>query len=175
MIKNISVINFRCFDNLKVSGFKTINLISGKNNVGKTALLEALFLNSSPRPDTILSLQKVRKEQSSFSRALPDRTWNNFFFNQDKNNTISIEADLKDESSKIIEIYVDESVKDFLEDSYQEDDDEKENFFSLFSGSESVVSVIHIKARTNSEESFETLIVSSAKGLVDKRYQSSRY
>jgi AAA15 family ATPase/GTPase len=166
MIKNISVINFRCFDNLKVSGFKTINLISGKNNVGKTALLEALFLNSSPRPDTILSLQKVRREQSSFSRALPDRTWNNFFFNQDKNNTISIEADLKDESSKIIEIYVDESVKDFLEDSYQEDDDEKENFFSLFSGSESVVSVIHIKARTNSEESFETLIVSSAKGLV---------
>ncbi|MHC5726831.1 MAG: AAA family ATPase, partial [Nostoc sp.] len=56
MIKNIEIKNFRCFDELKVSGFEKINLISGKNNVGKTGLLEALFINSAPRPDTILYL-----------------------------------------------------------------------------------------------------------------------
>ncbi|WP_390903751.1 AAA family ATPase [Trichothermofontia sichuanensis] len=49
MLRNIEVRNFRCFDYLKVSGLEKLNLISGKNNIGKTALLEAIFLNSAPR------------------------------------------------------------------------------------------------------------------------------
>ena len=48
MIKKITIENFRCFDKLKVLGFERVNLISGKNNAGKTALLEAIFLNSAP-------------------------------------------------------------------------------------------------------------------------------
>lgn len=52
VIKNIKIQNFRCFEELKISGFEKINLISGKNNIGKTALLEALFINSTPIPDT---------------------------------------------------------------------------------------------------------------------------
>ncbi len=37
-----NVKNFRGFDDLTIEGLRRINLIAGKNNVGKTALLEAL-------------------------------------------------------------------------------------------------------------------------------------
>ncbi|MEA5619675.1 AAA family ATPase [Cronbergia sp. UHCC 0137] len=167
MIKDIHIKNFRCFDDLKVSGFERINLISGKNNVGKTALLEALFLNSVPRPDTIFLLRQVRRESPKLSRALPERTWNNFFFQQNKNSELIIDAIFEDGSSKIVEICVDESIKDLeVEDSEQLNNNDQEKMLSLFSGSQSVVSVMHIKTRSNHQKSFETSIASSAKGLL---------
>ena len=43
-IKNIEITTFKCFDHFEASGFKQVNLIGGKNNIGKTALLEALYL-----------------------------------------------------------------------------------------------------------------------------------
>lgn len=42
MIDAIEISNFRCFHQTKISGFKSVNLIGGKNNSGKTALLEAI-------------------------------------------------------------------------------------------------------------------------------------
>jgi hypothetical protein len=46
MLQSIEIRNFRCFEELRVDGFRRINLIGGKNNVGKTSLLEALFLHA---------------------------------------------------------------------------------------------------------------------------------
>jgi AAA15 family ATPase/GTPase len=43
-IKNIDIETFKCFSNFSASGFCHVNLIGGKNNIGKTALLEALLL-----------------------------------------------------------------------------------------------------------------------------------
>lgn len=45
MIKTFTIKNFRCFQDLKIEHLERINLIVGKNNVGKTALLEALWLH----------------------------------------------------------------------------------------------------------------------------------
>ena len=45
MYRSFSIKNFRCFDELAVEGLGRINLIAGKNNVGKTALLEALWVH----------------------------------------------------------------------------------------------------------------------------------
>ncbi|RDB07248.1 AAA family ATPase [Runella aurantiaca] len=44
MLQSIEIENFRCFEKTAISGFEQINLITGKNNSGKTALLEALYL-----------------------------------------------------------------------------------------------------------------------------------
>ena len=44
MIKNISIENFRQFDHLEVKNLKRINFFVGKNNCGKTTILEALFI-----------------------------------------------------------------------------------------------------------------------------------
>jgi AAA15 family ATPase/GTPase len=43
MLKNIHIQNFRCFEDFKAEGFERINLIGGKNNSGKTCLLEAIL------------------------------------------------------------------------------------------------------------------------------------
>lgn len=45
-IKNIEIKNFKCFKDFKAEGFGRVNLIGGKNNVGKTAFMEACYINS---------------------------------------------------------------------------------------------------------------------------------
>ncbi len=44
-IKNIEIKNFKCFENFSAEGFGRVNLIGGKNNVGKTAFMEAVCTN----------------------------------------------------------------------------------------------------------------------------------
>ncbi len=44
MLKNITIENYRVFDNFKVSSLANVNLIVGKNNSGKSSLLEAIHL-----------------------------------------------------------------------------------------------------------------------------------
>lgn len=48
MYENFRVKNFRCFQDFKLGPLARVNLIAGRNNVGKTALLEALWLFSGP-------------------------------------------------------------------------------------------------------------------------------
>lgn len=59
-ITEIQIKDFKCFDDFKADGFTQVNLIGGKNNVGKTAFMEACYIN--------LSAQDVK----SFSYALYD-------------------------------------------------------------------------------------------------------
>lgn len=42
----INIVDFKCFHNFEAKDFKRVNLISGKNNVGKTAFMEACFINT---------------------------------------------------------------------------------------------------------------------------------
>jgi AAA15 family ATPase/GTPase len=44
-LNKIEIKQFKCFANFKAEGFKRVNLISGKNNVGKTAFIEACYIN----------------------------------------------------------------------------------------------------------------------------------
>jgi AAA15 family ATPase/GTPase len=44
-IKRIEIKNFKCFEDFKAEGFGRVNLIGGKNNVGKTAFMEACSIN----------------------------------------------------------------------------------------------------------------------------------
>ena len=48
MLTNLSIKNFRGIDQLTVDPLKRINLIAGKNGVGKTAVLESLWIFSAP-------------------------------------------------------------------------------------------------------------------------------
>lgn len=44
-LTEIQIKQFKCFIDFKASGFKRVNLIGGKNNVGKTAFMEACYIN----------------------------------------------------------------------------------------------------------------------------------
>jgi AAA15 family ATPase/GTPase len=44
-LTDIDIIDFKCFQNFSAKGFKRVNLIGGKNNIGKTAFMEACYIN----------------------------------------------------------------------------------------------------------------------------------
>ena len=59
MLKKLTIEHFRGFSSFKIDQLARINLIVGKNNVGKTALLEALFLLSGPyNPSNALTIEQ---------------------------------------------------------------------------------------------------------------------
>ncbi len=91
MLKEIEIQNFRCFEQIKISGFERVNLIGGKNNAGKTALLEAIFLNFVPDLSSIVMLRELRRESSAALEAMSDRAWNNLFYALKKDKTIVIQ------------------------------------------------------------------------------------
>ena len=45
-LTNIEIKNFKCFKDFKVKGLARVNLITGQNNVGKTAFLEATHIHT---------------------------------------------------------------------------------------------------------------------------------
>ncbi len=45
LLTEIQIKDFKCFKDFKADGFKRVNLIGGKNNVGKTAFMEACYVN----------------------------------------------------------------------------------------------------------------------------------
>lgn len=61
MYSSFEVRSFKCFEDLKIGGLRRINLITGMNNVGKTALLEALFVYSGAyNPELVLRVNSLR-------------------------------------------------------------------------------------------------------------------
>ncbi len=60
-IKNIAIENFKCFQKLQLNGMESVNLIGGKNNVGKTAFLEAveLLVSSNEIPDFAVNIYNL--------------------------------------------------------------------------------------------------------------------
>ncbi len=54
-IKDIEIKNFKLFKDFKAEGFGRVNLIGGKNNVGKTAFMEACFISQSESTEELFS------------------------------------------------------------------------------------------------------------------------
>ena len=90
MYKSFRVKNFRCFKDLQINDLGRVNLIAGKNNTGKTALLEAMYLHTRPKePRELLNLQLARGLEVDVT----DRTalWKQYFFKMNVANEIHIE------------------------------------------------------------------------------------
>lgn len=65
-LKTINIINFKCFHDFEVIGLQRVNLISGINNIGKTAFMEACFINTRAMEiknfvDTLVSIKVMRE------------------------------------------------------------------------------------------------------------------
>jgi AAA15 family ATPase/GTPase len=103
MIFDLEIENFRCFGKSYLSGFGQINLIGGQNNVGKTAFLEALYLNHSPQVSTLMQLRGINQEVIT---AYPAKAWDNLFLNQQKNATINIKSVNEDNITNIISMNI---------------------------------------------------------------------
>jgi AAA ATPase domain len=62
LLDSLEIKGYRCFEHLRIEKLGRVNLIVGKNNVGKTALLEALKLYISPNPDILFDNLLARNE-----------------------------------------------------------------------------------------------------------------
>ena len=67
MITEISIDGFRCFNHTHIKGFEQVNLLGGKNNSGKTALLEAIMLACQPNEITLAFLRDTLRKESQLS------------------------------------------------------------------------------------------------------------
>lgn len=97
MIKEALIQNFKCFEKLIIPEFGRINLIAGRNNVGKSSLLEALFLfHDRTRPDKFLRQFAWR----GMTEVVPDyeALCRPYFYNNnlDQKILISVKADMGD-------------------------------------------------------------------------------
>ena len=69
-IKSIEISGFRGFKNLRVPIFGKVNLITGKNNAGKSSLLEAIrILVTRGTPDTLRAILNYREENNDMKDA----------------------------------------------------------------------------------------------------------
>lgn len=67
MYTSFRVQNFRCFRDLQLNDLGRVNLIGGKNNAGKTALLEAMYIHSGNRePKTLLRIKTLFRLEDFF-------------------------------------------------------------------------------------------------------------
>lgn len=74
MLTQLSIENFRLFKQLQVNDLAPVNLIVGKNNAGKTTLLEAFYLLVSSEPHRVMrDLLISRGEYLSFMEDRPQR------------------------------------------------------------------------------------------------------
>ena len=89
MYRAFKVRNFRGLRKLNISSLERVNLIAGKNNVGKTALLEALFLHSGPnQPRVVIAMNEFRGLQSINMREV----FREVFWNFDPNANVELRA-----------------------------------------------------------------------------------
>jgi len=164
MLKDIEITNFRCFEATKISGFKRVNLIGGQNNAGKTAFLEAVLLNNCPRPRAIIELKRIRKETSDVVKAMPERAWDSFFFNQDRRTTIKITGTSSQHISTIVEILVPDSNSIFLSKEILEDDEDARKLLTLISKNEPNLSVLQIRVTQDNQETSKYPVLATSDG-----------
>jgi AAA15 family ATPase/GTPase len=93
MVESLEVKNFRCFQDLKLRGLRTINLIVGLNSSGKTSLLESIFIAAGANPEIAIRIRAFRglgqMIQLSADRTVYESLWRDLFFNFNQSKTIS--------------------------------------------------------------------------------------
>lgn len=67
ILSSLEIENFRLFRQLRIERLARVNLIVGKNNVGKTALLEALWLYARRGVPAVIRDQITRREEAAVS------------------------------------------------------------------------------------------------------------
>jgi len=81
MLKSLYIKNFRLFKELKIERLARVNLIVGKNNSGKTGLLEALFIYATnAAPDLLEALISQRSENWEIKDQADDNPLRHLFY-----------------------------------------------------------------------------------------------
>ena len=103
MFRSITVTNFRGFSKLAVAPLSRVNLVVGRNNVGKTGLLEAVFLLVGPtNPQLTVKLGGIRGV-TEFRNDAED-IWGWLFFEKRTHKPIDIKAESENRKNRTLTI-----------------------------------------------------------------------
>jgi AAA15 family ATPase/GTPase len=168
MIKNVHIQNFRCFNQFEIEKFERINLFGGKNNSGKTSLLEALFIGCTPSPKTIITLRQIRGESTEFLKVASDKAWNYLFYKANENNQkCSINLEYNDMIAQIEIERDDESLASMDYIQSNETDDMK----SMLSENEFKKSALNIYRHHDGNKTRIASVIASSKGIFSKTFE----
>jgi len=116
MYHSFKVSNFRCFQEFSISNLKRINLIAGVNNVGKTTLLEALFLHCGAyNPQLTMILNALRGIESitfEFGQ-IGETPWDSFFIEHDATKQIQLVGEDKETGRRELKLKIVRRHEDF--------------------------------------------------------------
>ena len=110
MYKSFRVKNFRCFRDLEVKDLGRVNLIAGRNNTGKTALMEAMHVHAGSRdPKTLIRLDSAKSNRRFLMPDLyePDfsapnlLSWDSVFCEFKADSIAEMEAEYTHESEQL--------------------------------------------------------------------------
>ena len=93
MLERLCVRHFRGFENLEVDQLRRINLVAGRNDAGKSTLLEAIFLlGSAGNPQLAVNTQVTRYSGVGITvrESMAEAFWRPLFFTLDTDGAISI-------------------------------------------------------------------------------------
>lgn len=96
LFDSLEIRQFRAFDFLKIEKLGHINLILGKNNVGKSTLLEALYLHANMgSPQAMRQILDMRNEPyATLYTGQPQPGFNNLFFGNPDYNDVNQEIQI---------------------------------------------------------------------------------
>lgn len=125
-IQYIDIDRYKCFSDFSAHGFQRVNLIAGKNNVGKTALMEAIYINArSPTINnffnSLISIYVDRKKTDYAYKTFDNKDASNNILKQanalkNKTNIQTIEFKSNDsELSRKYEININDSNSSIIE------------------------------------------------------------
>ncbi len=103
MYKSFSVYHFRNFSSLTLNNLKRFNIITGMNNCGKTALLEAIFLHIGPMNPMLTTTIKTFRGIHGM-KVNTEALWGDLFHNYDINEPIKMDATYMDNTKGILTI-----------------------------------------------------------------------
>ena len=104
MLKCLQIRDFRGFNALEIDQLSDINLIAGKNNSGKTSLLEAVFLLAGGGNAQMAINDNVIRVIEPNGVPASDPFWKQLFFNLDMERTIGIDGEHTSHGQLALEI-----------------------------------------------------------------------
>lgn len=166
MYEKISIKRYRQFENLEVEGFSRINIFTGRNNSGKTSILEAITLHSNAYNPLILSTLRSYRESKNSSdvESYSSEKWKNYFPKLDTSNKIEIEGTYDNETWEVKIEYLDDrtQILNRMEES------EKDT--SLIKANDGEITALILENISDSREEFISVIGEDGKPLfIDSR------